>query len=148
MNMRVAECFGGTSAIAARTQRRLSIAVAKPAGMNRLNRSQLLIAVQGLYVNAKFDTELSGFSGGDGGNAGGFVPSGSLHYAHRVTDNFRLGVSAGSLAFMFISAKFVFRGYPMAARRCRLSSWRFSYTPSTSPIIIVPHLQWFHNPIR
>ena len=73
-----------------------STAGANPAGMTRLNRSQLTIAVQGLYVNTKFDTELSGFGGGDGGNAGGFVPSGSLHYAHRVTDNFRLGVSAGS----------------------------------------------------
>jgi len=67
-----------------------------PAGMTRLERSQLLTAVQGLYVNSKFDTEVSGFGGSDGGNAGGFVPSGGLHYVHRVTDDFRLGVSAGS----------------------------------------------------
>jgi len=69
---------------------------ANPAGMTRLDRSQLLTAVQGLYVNAKFDTELSDYGGGDGGNAGGFVPSGGLHYVHRVTDDFRLGVSTGS----------------------------------------------------
>ena len=73
-----------------------STAGANPAGMTRLDRSQMLTAVQGLYVNSRFDTKLSGFGGGDGGNAGGFVPSGGLHYVHRVTDDFRLGVSAGS----------------------------------------------------
>ena len=67
-----------------------------PAGMTRLDRSQMLASVQGLYINARFDTKLSGFGGGDGGNAGGFVPSGSLHYVHRVTDDFRLGITAGS----------------------------------------------------
>ena len=69
---------------------------ANPAGMTFLDRSQMLAAVQGLYVNTRFDTHLSGFGGGDGGNAGGFVPSGGLHYVHRVTDDFRLGISAGS----------------------------------------------------
>jgi len=69
---------------------------ANPAGMTLLDRSQMLAAVQGLYVNSRFDTHLSGFGGGDGGNAGGFVPSGGLHYVHRVTDDFRLGISAGS----------------------------------------------------
>jgi long-chain fatty acid transport protein len=73
-----------------------STAGANPAGMTRLGRSQLLTAVQGININSEFDTELSGFGGGDGGNAGGFVPSGGLHYVHRVTDDFRLGVSAGS----------------------------------------------------
>jgi long-chain fatty acid transport protein len=73
-----------------------STAGTNPAGMTRLDRSQMLTAVQGLYINSRFDTELSGFGGGDGGNAGGFVPSGSLHYVHRVTDDLRLGVSAGS----------------------------------------------------
>ncbi len=73
-----------------------STAGANPAGMTRLDRSQMLTAVQGLYVNSKFDTQSSGFGGGDGGNAGGFVPSGGLHYVHRVSDDFRLGISAGS----------------------------------------------------
>jgi len=73
-----------------------STAGTNPAGMTRLDRSQMLSAVQGLYVNAKFDTQSSGFGGGDGGNAGGFVPSGGLHYVHRFTDDFRFGISAGS----------------------------------------------------
>jgi long-chain fatty acid transport protein len=73
-----------------------STAGTNPAGMTRLGRSQMLSAVQGLYVNSKFDTQSSGFGGGDGGNAGGFVPSGGLHYVHRVSNDFRLGISAGS----------------------------------------------------
>jgi long-chain fatty acid transport protein len=64
--------------------------------MTGLDRSQMLAALQGLYLNSKFDTQSSRFGGGDGGNAGEFVPNGSLHYVHRVTDNLRLGVRAGS----------------------------------------------------
>jgi long-chain fatty acid transport protein len=73
-----------------------SAAGANPAGMTNLDRSQMLVALQGLYVNAEFNTELSGFGGGDGGNAGGFVPTGSLHYVHRVTPDLRVGLSVGS----------------------------------------------------
>jgi len=73
-----------------------STAVTNPAGMTRLDRSQMLVSFQGLYINSRFDTDVSDFGGGDGGNAGGFVPSGSLHYVHSITPDFKLGVSAGS----------------------------------------------------
>lgn len=73
-----------------------STAGANPAGMTRLERSQMLLAVQGIYVNSRFDTEVADFGGGDGGNAGGFVPSGGLHYVHSMTDDFKMGVSMGS----------------------------------------------------
>jgi long-chain fatty acid transport protein len=73
-----------------------STAGANPAAMTRLDSSQMLVAAMGLDVDLRFDTEESGFGGGDGGNAGEFVPAGSLHYVHRVTDDFRLGISAGS----------------------------------------------------
>ena len=43
-----------------------STAGSNPAGMTRLDRSQILSAVQGLYINSKFDTQSSGFGGGDG----------------------------------------------------------------------------------
>ena len=65
--------------------------------MTRLERSQMLSALQGIYIDTQFDTAESGFGGGDGGNAGDFMPAGSLHYVHRVSDDFRLGISAGSL---------------------------------------------------
>jgi long-chain fatty acid transport protein len=74
-----------------------STAGGNPAGMTRLERSQMLAAFQGLYIDARFDTEVSGFGGGDGGNAGGFVPSGSFHYVHSITPDLKLGISAASI---------------------------------------------------
>jgi long-chain fatty acid transport protein len=73
-----------------------STASANPAGMTRLDRSQLLVAVEGLQVNAKFDSSLATKDGGDGGNAGGFVPVASFHYVHSVTEDLKLGLSTGS----------------------------------------------------
>jgi len=67
-----------------------------PAGMTRLERSQLLAGVQMLYVNTKFDTDFAEFGGGDGGNAGGWVPAASFSYVHKMSDDLSLGVSVGS----------------------------------------------------
>ncbi|MFQ5645072.1 MAG: OmpP1/FadL family transporter [Thiogranum sp.] len=64
-----------------------------PAGMTRLKQSQLLLGAQPMYVDAKFDTESSSFGGG---NAGGWVPAGGLHYVHSVSDDLKLGLSAAS----------------------------------------------------
>lgn len=64
--------------------------------MTRLERSQMLAAFQGIYINSKFDTAVSGFGGGDGGNAGGFLPSASFHYVHSFTPDLKFGITAGS----------------------------------------------------
>ena len=73
-----------------------SAAGVNPAAMTRLDRSQMLVGFQGLYTNLHFDTQTSGFGGGDGGNAGGFVPAGSFHYVRSLSSDWRLGVSVGS----------------------------------------------------
>jgi long-chain fatty acid transport protein len=73
-----------------------STAALNPAGMTRLDRSQMLAAFQQLYVNARFDTDTASFGGGDGGNAGGFVSAGSVHYVHSLAPDWKLGISAGS----------------------------------------------------
>jgi long-chain fatty acid transport protein len=73
-----------------------STAFTNPAGMTRLEKSQMLAGVQPLYVNAKFDTDSSTFGGGDGGNAGGWVPAAGLYYVHDVTQEWKLGVAAAS----------------------------------------------------
>lgn len=73
-----------------------STAAANPAGMTKLERSQMLAGFQGLVINAKFDVDTATFGGGDGGNAGDFVPVASLSYVHSLTQDFKLGVSAGS----------------------------------------------------
>jgi len=73
-----------------------STAFTNPAGMTRLDRSQMLAGAQPLYVNAKFDTDSSTFGGGDGGNAGGLVPAAGLYYVHDLTQEWKLGVAAAS----------------------------------------------------
>jgi long-chain fatty acid transport protein len=73
-----------------------STAGANPAGMTRLERSQMLAAFQGIYINSRFDVDVADFGGGGGGNAGGFVPSGSLHYVQSLTPDWKLGISVGS----------------------------------------------------
>lgn len=73
-----------------------STAGINPAGMTRLERPQMLVAFQGIYIDSKFNTEIAQFGGDDGGNAGGFVPSGSLHYVHPLGSDWRLGISVGS----------------------------------------------------
>ena len=71
-------------------------AFANPAGMTRLKESQLMVGVQPIYSNVKFDTEQATFGGGDGGNAGGLAPTGSLSYVHSVSNDLKLGFTAGS----------------------------------------------------
>jgi long-chain fatty acid transport protein len=73
-----------------------STASVNPAGMTRLDRSQLLAGVQMLYVDTKFDTDLSSFGGGNGGNAGGWVPAASFSYVRKLSPDLSLGVSIGS----------------------------------------------------
>ncbi len=73
-----------------------STASVNPAGMTRLDRSQMLAGFQALYVDTRFDTDSAEFGGGDGGNAGGWVPAASFSYVHVVSPDFRLGVTVGS----------------------------------------------------
>ncbi len=62
-----------------------STATYNPAGMTRLDRDELMVGIQPLYIKARFDIdEGSGSGGGDGGNAGGWVPAASLNYVHEL----------------------------------------------------------------
>ena len=73
-----------------------STASVNPAGMTRLDRSQMLAGFQMLYVETEFDTDFAEFGGGDGGNAGGWVPAASFSYVHKISPDLRLGVTIGS----------------------------------------------------
>jgi long-chain fatty acid transport protein len=77
---------------------------ANPAGMTRLSQSQLMVGVQPIYSDIKFDTDQATFGGTDGGNAGGLVPTGSLSYAHSLSDDLKLGFTLGS--YLGLGVKF------------------------------------------
>ena len=68
-----------------------------PAGMTKLDRSQLLIGTQLVIGDVHFNSD-SGTTvpGGNGGNASGMVPGGSLYYAQSLTPDFKLGFWSGS----------------------------------------------------
>lgn len=73
-----------------------STAAANPAGMTLLQRNQLEGGLLGIFVTAKFDSDATTFAGGDGGDAGGFVPAGSFSYVHGISPDLKLGVTIGS----------------------------------------------------
>jgi len=64
-----------------------------PAGMNRLESAQLEAGLQGLYGSAKFsaDAKTGPQTGGDGGNALGFLPGANFFYVHPLTEDLRVG---------------------------------------------------------
>jgi long-chain fatty acid transport protein len=68
-----------------------------PAGMTSLDRSQLLVGAQLVVGDVHFDQGSdTTVSGGNGGNASGTAPGGSLYYAHSVTPDLKLGFWSGS----------------------------------------------------
>jgi long-chain fatty acid transport protein len=68
-----------------------------PAGMTKLDRSQLLVGTQLAIGDVHFNRGSgSTVAGGDGGNASGLAPGGSLYYAQSVTQDFKLGFWSGS----------------------------------------------------
>lgn len=74
-----------------------STAFFNPAGMSRLERSQLLAGFQTLIVNVEFDPgAATTVPGGDGGNAGDVIPALGSYYVHRLNEDWSLGMSVAS----------------------------------------------------
>lgn len=71
-----------------------STAFTNPAGMALLDRSQLLVGAQPVIITSKFNpSPATTFSGTDGGNAGGVIPSLGAYYVHSFSDRLKLGFS-------------------------------------------------------
>ncbi len=73
-----------------------STAFQNPAGMTRLDRSQLLVGAQPVIMTSEFNSSagmrvLGG--GGDGGNAGMVLPSAGGYYVYSASERFKLGLS-------------------------------------------------------
>jgi len=65
-----------------------------PAGMTRLEKSELLGGVQPLYLHADFSPDSNTTTSGSGGDASTWLPAGGLYYVHNLTPKLKIGVSA------------------------------------------------------
>jgi len=63
-----------------------------PAGMTRLDRSELQIGVQPLYANSQFNPNSSTTPTGPDGDASAWLPAGSIFYAHSLSRDLKLGI--------------------------------------------------------
>ena len=65
-----------------------------PAGMTRLEKSELLVGVQPLYLNAEFSPDSNTTTSGSDGDASSWLPAGGLYYVHNLMPKLKIGVSA------------------------------------------------------
>ncbi|HSQ01468.1 MAG TPA: outer membrane protein transport protein [Candidatus Dormibacteraeota bacterium] len=74
-----------------------STAWGNPAGMTRLDGSQLLFGLQPIIVTTEFDTGgRTTTPGTSGGNAGGFVPAGGIYGVYSILPELKVGASLNS----------------------------------------------------
>jgi long-chain fatty acid transport protein len=89
--------LGTASAGRAAMAKDASTVFGNPAGMTKLDRSQILVGPQLIYADIHFDRgNNTTTTGGNGGNAGGWLPSGGLYYMQSVTPDFKLGLWSSS----------------------------------------------------
>lgn len=72
---------------------------ANPAGMARLKGTQVLLGVQALYADLKFDIDAGtspGLGSNSGGNAVGWFPGGGVFVTHQVSPDLTLGFGSTS----------------------------------------------------
>ena len=62
-----------------------------PAGMTRLDRPEIQVGVQPMYIHMKFSPDSATNTSGPDGDASGWIPAGSLFYVHPVSKDLRLG---------------------------------------------------------
>jgi long-chain fatty acid transport protein len=64
-----------------------------PAGMTRLDHSELMMGIQPLYANTDFNPNADTTATGIDGNASGLIPAGGTYYVHSLSPDLKLGVS-------------------------------------------------------
>ena len=74
-----------------------STAWGNPAAMTRLESSEILVGLQPIIATVEFDAGArSTVAGGDGGNAGGVIPSRGLYGVWSISPDLKLGASVNS----------------------------------------------------
>ena len=75
-----------------------------PAGMTRLERSELQVGVQPLYVHTKFNAGSGTTTTGPDGDGSAWLPSGSIFYSHSLSRDLKLGI--GVLGYFGLSLEY------------------------------------------
>jgi long-chain fatty acid transport protein len=65
-----------------------------PAGMTQLEKSQLLVGTQPLYMQVEFSPDSKTTTTGSDGDASTWLPAGGLYYFHDLMPRLKLGISA------------------------------------------------------
>jgi len=65
-----------------------------PAGMTRLEKSELLAGVQPIYLYAEFSPDANTTTSGSDGDASTWLPAGGLYYVHNLMPKLKIGFSA------------------------------------------------------
>jgi long-chain fatty acid transport protein len=65
-----------------------------PAGMTRLEKSELLVGGQPVYLHAEFSPDSNTTTTGSDGDASTWLPAGGLYYVHNLMPKLKIGVSA------------------------------------------------------
>ncbi len=89
--------LGTAAAGRAATADNAATAFGNPAGMTRLDQSQMLIGIQPAYGVSHFDRDGdTTISGGNGGNALGFIPGLGAYFVYSASPDVKFGLSLGS----------------------------------------------------
>ena len=73
-----------------------STASGNPAGMTRLDHSQMEGGLLGFFPDAKFKVQETSETGGGVGNAGEVAPAATFYYVHSLKPDLKLGLGFGS----------------------------------------------------
>jgi len=73
-----------------------STASGNPAGMTRLERSQMAGGFMGFFPDTKFKVQETDVSGGGVGKAGNIAPGATFYYVHSLNSDLKLGLGLGS----------------------------------------------------
>ena len=65
-----------------------------PAGMTRLQKSELLVGGQPLYMHIDFSPDSKTTTSGKDGDASTWLPAGGLYYVHNLNERLKVGASA------------------------------------------------------
>ncbi|MEN8159534.1 MAG: outer membrane protein transport protein [Myxococcota bacterium] len=74
-------------------------ALYNPAGMSRLQKTEVMVGLQPTFTEIEFDRDAATtFTGGDGGDQGGFVPALGSFFVHPLDDRWAVGGAIAGLA--------------------------------------------------